>query len=364
MYSFEPDEEQRMLVDSIKKYTMNDLRKISREAEEASRLPEWIIEKGWELGFLQSMIPEKYGGFGQRSVVTGVLILEEMAYGDLAGTMALMVPNLFSIPLLMAGNEHQKHFYLPGIVKEGWRPFTAAMIEPDFNFDANHLRTEVIREGESYIIRGKKIFVPFAKQSQAMIVYANYQNKTHAFIVPANTQGMTIGARQETMGIRALPLFSVTFDNARITLDNRLGGKEEFPFEELLSAHFLATAAMGIGLSRAAYEYGLAYAKEREAFGVKIAQKQAIAFMLAEMATEIEALRLLVWEAAWMLDQGKTDAAKHAYLAFQGCADLAMMVTDRAVQILGGHGYIRDHPVEKWLREGRGISNFIGLSIV
>jgi alkylation response protein AidB-like acyl-CoA dehydrogenase len=123
-------------------------------------------------------------------------------------------------------------------------------------------------------------------------------------------------------------------------------------------------AALATGLSRAALEYACEYAKDREVFGVKAAQKQAIAFMIAEMATEIEAIRLLNWEAAWMLDNGKDEAGKQAYLALTGAADMAMMVTDRAVQILGGHGYIREHPVELWMRNARGIATLTGLAIV
>jgi alkylation response protein AidB-like acyl-CoA dehydrogenase len=126
----------------------------------------------------------------------------------------------------------------------------------------------------------------------------------------------------------------------------------------------LALASMAVGLSRAAVEFAIEYAKEREVFGVKVAQKQAIAFMLAEMATEIEAIRLLVWEAAWMMDVGKPDASKEAYLALTGAVDMSMMVTDRAVQTLGGHGYIREYPVELWMRNGRGIAMLNGLVMV
>jgi alkylation response protein AidB-like acyl-CoA dehydrogenase len=123
-------------------------------------------------------------------------------------------------------------------------------------------------------------------------------------------------------------------------------------------------AALAVGVSRAALEYSRDYAKEREAFGMKIAQKQAIAFMLAEMVTEIEASRLLTWEAAWKLDVGEADAHIAAYLAATGAAEMAMMVTDRAVQILGGHGYIRDHPVERWMREARGFASLTGLALI
>ena len=131
-----------------------------------------------------------------------------------------------------------------------------------------------------------------------------------------------------------------------------------------LASAQVSAAAMAVGLSQAAHDYALAYAKDRQAFGKAIAQKQSIAFMLAEMAIEIEAIRLMVWEAAWQLDQDLPEAAESAYLALTGAADMAMMVTDRAVQILGGHGYIREHPVERWMRNGRGIASLVGLALV
>ena len=126
----------------------------------------------------------------------------------------------------------------------------------------------------------------------------------------------------------------------------------------------VALAAMAVGVAQAAFDYAVDYAKEREVFGVKVAQKQAIAFMIAEMGTDIESTRLLAWEAAWMLDEGKDEADKHAYLAYNGAFDMVMMVTDAAVQILGGHGYIREHPVEMWMRNGRGFAAFTGLALV
>ena len=147
-------------------------------------------------------------------------------------------------------------------------------------------------------------------------------------------------------------------------LANRLGGASGQDFDLSLAAMRVANAALAVGGATAAFEYRTTSAKEREAFGVKIAQKQAIAFMLAEMRTEIEAIRLLTWEAAWKLDNGREDAVNEADLASTGAADMVMMVTDRAVQILGGHGYIREHPVEMWMRNGRGFAMFTGLAIV
>jgi len=166
------------------------------------------------------------------------------------------------------------------------------------------------------------------------------------------------------MSLNALPMYRVKLEDVKVPAANRLGSASGMDFELVLASMRIATASAAVGVANAAFEYAKDYAKEREVFGVKIAQKQAIAFMLAEMRTEIEASRLLTWEAAWKLDQGREDASNEAYLAYTGAADMAMMVTDRAVQILGGHGYIREHPVEMWMRNGRGFATFTGLAIV
>lgn len=364
MFSFTPTEEQKMLIEAINRYATQDLRAKAHDADEECHLPESLVEKGWELGYLQASIPEEYGGFGERSAVTGVLAAEEFAWGDLAGTLAVLTPSLFAIPVLLAGSEEQKLQYLPPVIEAEWKPYTAALIEPSFDFDPKELRTKAVLQGDEYIINGEKVFVPYADQFEGMIVYADLEGVTQGFIVPKGTSGITVGDRQKLMGINAFPVFRVRFEDLRVPAENRLGGIDGHAFDPILDASRVAMAAMAVGLSRAAFEFSRDYAKEREVFGVKVAQKQAIAFMLAEMATEIEAIRLLTWEAAWMLDRGKEDASKHAYLALTGAMDMAMMVTDRAVQILGGHGYIREYPVELWMRNGRGISTFNGLAIV
>jgi len=215
------------------------------------------------------------------------------------------------------------------------------------------------------VLSGEKAFVPFAKEAEAMLVYANLDGQTQGFIVPKTAAGLSVRDEAEKlMSLNALPTYRVKLDGVKILKANRLGGEAGHDFQPVLAAMRVALAAMAIGVSRAAFEYSRDYAKEREVFGVKVAQKQAIAFMLAEMATEIEASRMLTWEAAWKLDTGKEDAFKDAYLAATGAADMAMLVTDRAVQILGGYGYIREYPVEMWMRNGRGFAILIGLAIL
>lgn len=365
MYSFEPNEEQQMLVEAVGKYAVNDLRPAARDAEETRELPQKLVSKGWELGLLQASIPEAYGGFGERSAVTGVLAVEEMAFGDLAGALAVMAPSLFATPILLAGSEEQKKEYLPKVIEGDWAPYTAALVEYAFDFDPNALKTTATFNGDEYVLNGEKAFVPFAKDAEAMIVYAAVEGKTQGFIVSKAAAGLSVGEeREKLMGLNALPLYRVKLEDVKVPASNRLGGASGHDFELILASMRIASASAAVGVAKASFEYSKNYAKEREAFGVKIAQKQAIAFMLAEMATEIEAMRLLTWEAAWMLDNGKEDAFKQAYLAATGAADMAMMVTDRGVQILGGHGYIREHPVEMWMRNGRGFAMLVGLAIV
>jgi alkylation response protein AidB-like acyl-CoA dehydrogenase len=359
MYGFTPTEEQQMLIETVVRYAKNDLRVAGHDAEEQKSLPKKLVGKGWELGVLQASTPEAYGGFGERSAVTGVLAAEELAFGDLAGALAVMTPSLFVNPILLAGSEEQKQQWIPQVIEADWMPYTAALVEPSFDFDPNALKTTAVKEGEAYTLNGVKTYVPYAAEAQAFIVYADLEGQTKAFIVEAGA-GVEVSERIKLMGLNALPLYQVKLNDVKVPSSHLLEGD----FAPVLAAMRVANAALAVGVARAALEYSRDYAKERDAFGVKIAQKQAIAFMLAEMATEVEAMRLLTWQAAWKLDAGKEDAWMDAYLASTGAADMVMMVTDRAVQILGGHGYIRDHAVEKFMREGRGFASFTGLAIV
>jgi alkylation response protein AidB-like acyl-CoA dehydrogenase len=250
------------------------------------------------------------------------------------------------------------------LIETEWKPYAAAFIEPRFDFDPNDLSTLAQEEGDHYVITGEKIYVPYAAEAEALIVYATLDGRTQGFILPKGVGGLEIGERMKLLGLHAFPVYRLKLQGVRVSKENRLGGEMGHEMAPILALSNVSMAGMALGLSRAAFEYARDYAKEREVFGMKAAQKQAIAFMLAEIATEIEAIRLLTWEAAWMLDQGKGEAGKHSYLALVGAMDMAMMVTDRAVQILGGHGYIREHPVELWMRNGRGIAMLAGLAMV
>jgi acyl-CoA dehydrogenase len=363
MYSFDPTEEQKMVVNAAKKLAAKEFRGRMRNADEAGEPdPEWMRE-GWELSLLSGSIPEQYGGFGEHSALTWILAVEELAWGDLSATLSLAAPNLIALPVLLCGTEEQKQQMLPAFCSETYGYGSAALLEPRFDFDPYSLKTTVTKKNGDYILCGIKCNVPFAAESDRILIYANYEGRSQGFLVSKGTPGLTIKEREQNMGMRAFPLYTVELQDCAIPASQRLGGEAGCDFPLLLNSSRVALSAMALGVARAAYEYALDYTKQRKAFGEAIAQRQSIAFMLAEMITEIEAARMLVWEAAWSLDQGK-ETTHEAYLAMNFSSDMALMVTDRAVQMLGGYGFVRDHPVELWLRNARGFAVMEGIAIV
>ena len=369
MVSFEMDEDQRILKDSMSGFAADLLRPASREADETGDIPEEIIQKGWELGIQASTVPEEYGGYGgSRSLLSGVIGLEELAWGDLSLALHLCAPSLFTLPLLEMGTEAQKEKYLRAFCGESYKAATMAVMEPFFDFDLASLRTTATQDGKGYVLNGHKCFVPLAKQSEWILVFASLNPGTgyagvEGFFVEKGTMGLKVEDREKNMGLKALETHEVLLTDCRVPPENRLGGARGSSFLALMSYGKIALTAAAVGMGRAAFEYSRDYAKERYAFGEPIASRQSIAFMIAEMAIEIDATRLMLWEAAWRYDQGQ-DGSHEAYMAKQYAADMIMKVTDHAVQVLGGHGYIREHPVELWLRNARGFATFEGLAIV
>ena len=364
MISFSPTEEQQMIVSMAKQFANDEMRKIYRQCDENGEIPDSVIDTVWKMGLTSSSIPEEYGGpGGEHSAITGSLIAEELAWGDLSITMHILCPALFAYPVLEMGTETQKKKYLPLFCDEKYKAATAALIEPCFGFDPYSLSTTARPDGDGYVLNGEKCYVPLAAEADLLLVYAAENGSSQGFIIEKGTQGLEIGEQEKNMGIRALATYEISLKNCRIPKENRLGGEKGCDFNRIMNCSRVALSAMAVGVAKAAFEYSRDYAKERVAFGEPIASRQAIAFMLAEMAIEIDATRLMTWEAAWKLDR-KGEATKEASLVEAYADDMVMMVTDRAVQILGGHGYVREHPVELWLRNGRGFVTFDGMAIV
>ena len=363
MLDFRPDEEQKMLTDTIARFARERLRKVYRDAEEEGEVPEQLVQAGWEIGLLPTAVPEAYGGFGEHSSVTGALAFEELAWGDLAATLAIMTPNLLAVPVMLCGTEAQRDAYLPACCQDAPPKVTAALTEPVVQFSPYRLKTTAVRDGDTYVLDGAKSFVPLADEAETILIYANEDGHTQAFLVPAGTPGMKVDKRDKLMGVKALSTNFITLADCRVPAENRLGGPAGIDFSLILNHSRVALGAAAVGLARAGFEYARDYAKQRVQFGEPIAHRQSIAFMLADMATEVDEARLLVWEVAWLLDQGK-DATRDATIMKQQVDRMVVQVADRAVQVLGGYGYIREYPVELWLRNARGFTSFDGLAII
>jgi alkylation response protein AidB-like acyl-CoA dehydrogenase len=367
MLSFTPTEEQQMLVDAITRYALNDMRAVAHEADETSSLPAETVRKGWEIGVLPAVVPEDYGGLGEYSPITNVLAAEALAYGDLAVALAVMAPGLVGLPVLLAGTEAQQRQVLPALVEATAPGFTAALLEPGITFDPYAPRTTARREDDYYVLDGVKCYVPLADGARLMLVYArdSETGSVEGFLVEGGAEGLSIVDREKLMGLRALPLHRVKFSGVKVSAACKLGGDQPTAFARLHNHSQVALAALAVGVARGAFDYARNYAKERVQFGVPIATKQAVAFMLAEMAIEVDAARLMVWEAAWKLETDpEGDNTAESRLAKDYADKAVMMVADSAVQVLGGHGYIREHPVERWLRNARGFAAFDGLAII
>ena len=363
MISFEMTEEQKMIVEAVSKFAVEEMREAARECDEAGQVPRELVDTAWEFELIASHVPEEYDGFGEHSALTGVLVTEDLAYGDLSIAMHALAPGLVAFPILEAGTDEQKAEYLPLFCDEAFKPATAALIEPRYDFDPNELATTATLEGDEYVLNGQKCYVPLAADADLLLVWAAENGATQGFIVPKGTPGLEIGEREKNMGVKALATYELALSGCHVPRANKLGGGAGCDFNRLLNHSRVALAAMAVGVAKAAYEYARDYAKERHAFGEPIASRQAIAFMLADMAIEVDATRLMAWEAAWKLDRGE-DATKECYLAKAYADDMVLTVTDRAVQVLGGYGYIRDYPVEMWLRNGRGFVTFDGMAMV
>ncbi len=369
MVSFELSDEQRMVQETVASFAVDQIEPLAHESEESGSIPEEVVAKGWELGLVGGCIPEEYDGFGEGlSALTNAIATEEMAAGDLAVALHLLSPTMLAYSVLDQGTEEQKKEFLPGFCGEEFRPASCALIEPRFDFCASTLFTTAEQEYGDYVLNGSKCLAVLAAESGLALVFASTSPGmgfagVDAFILPRDTKGMTVGEREKNMGVNALATYPVAFKDCRVPVSARLGGGAGCDYLRLLSRSRIALAALAVGMSKRAVAHSRDYARDRVAFGEPIGSRQAIAFMLAEMAIEVDASRLLAWEAAWRCDNG-LDFSKEAAMAKNYAADAAMMVGDRSVQIMGGHGYIRENPVELWFRNARGFAAFEGMVMV
>jgi acyl-CoA dehydrogenase len=364
--SFELSAEQRELRRLAREFAEKEIRPKAAEYDENSTHPADVVAKAHEVGLMNPHLPEAYGGLGLPGF-DGMLVGEELSWGCSGIAVSIVANTLGSAPVVIAGTDEQKLEWLPPLVEE---PILCSfgLSEPNAGSDVSAIQTTAVRQGDEYVLNGSKMFITNAGQAEWLVVFASTdKSKGHrglsAFIVPTDLDGVTVEKHLDKMGQRATDTSALAFQDVRVPVANRLGEEGEGFKIAMKTLDFTrpGTAAGAVGVAQAAYDYSVEYAKTRVQFGQPIAMNQGVNFLIADMATEIEAARLLVWQAAWLLDQGKRATLQSSY-AKRFAADTAMKVTTDAVQIFGGYGYIKEYPVEKLMRDAKLFQIYEGTS--
>ncbi len=367
---FDLSEEQKQFQELAHTFAENEIRPVAPQYDEAEEFPWEVIKKGNELGLMTYAFPEEYGGAGATNAMTAVVITEELAWGCAGIATAMGGTGLCATPIMVAGNPAQKAKYLTRLADAKKLALGAyAITEPNAGSDVASMKTTAKKVSGGYVLNGTKQFITNGGLADVYVIFATVDLAQRAdgicaFIVEKD-MGVQSVKKEKKMGIRASHTAQIHLEDVFVPEENRLGEEGEgFLIAMRTFEHTRPdVAAMAVGVARAAFEYATDYAQQREQFGKPIARLQAIGFMLADMATEIDAARLLTWRSAWMLDQG-LPVNKEASMAKRFAADTAMKVTTDAVQILGGVGYMRDYPVEKWMRDAKIMQIYEGTSQV
>ena len=364
--SFAPTEEQRALQALAHEFAEREIRPRAADYDEHSTHPADVLEQAHEVGLMNPHVPEEYGGLGL-GVFEGILIGEELAWGCSGIAVSIVANTLGSAPVVIAGSDEQKRAWLPRLIAE---PLLCsfALTEPNAGSDVSGIQTTAVRHRDEYVINGSKMFITNAGHAAWTVVFASSdRSRGHrglsAFIVPMDAEGVIVEKHLDKMGQRATDTSAIGFQDVRVPTANRLGEEGQGFKIAMTTLDFTrpGTAAGAVGVARAAYEYAVEYARERVQFGQPIAMNQGVNFPIADMAAEIEAARLLTWQAAWLLDQGERATLQSSF-AKRFAADTAMKVTTDAVQVFGGYGYIKEYPVEKLMRDAKLFQIYEGTS--
>lgn len=365
--SFQLSPEQEELRRWAHGFAEKEIRPVAAEYDEREEFPMEVYRKAAEAGLTSYACPEEYGGGGLTSVLAACLISEELFWGCAGIATSISAVGLAGLPIYYMGTEEQKKKWLPYLCDpKNPRLGAMALTEPGAGSDVKAIKTRAVRDGNEWVLNGRKCFITNGGIADLYVVFARTDpdggyHGVSAFIVPGDTPGLSGGKKERKMGIRASHTGDVILEDVRVPHENLLGDENIafFGAMKMLEYSRPAVAAAAVGVARAAYEYALDYAKQRVQFGKPIIQNQAISFMLADMKTKIDAARLLTWRAADLADRGESCTVEGS-MAKAFAAEVAMEVTTNAVQILGGYGYMRDYPVEKWMRDAKILSIYEG----
>lgn len=358
-------EEQRITRESMQRFAESELRTISREADEAGATPAGLLDKIAGLGLSLMSIPEEYGGAGMpRSPISNVLNAEDLGKGDMSLALAALTPLAFINTVLDNGTEAQKEKYLTPLADENFKAATIALMEPRATFEPSAPHTTATKSGNTYILNGIKSNVILASDAEFILVIAQEEGgNVEGYIVEKGASGLSI-EKKKNMGLRPIETSTVTLVNVAVDASAKLGeGNQSLDLDRLIALSRLGVCALALGTCEAVLEYTVQYANERIAFGEPIAYRQSVAFMIANIAIELDAMRLMVWKAASKAEQGK-NFLRDAYLAYVLCSDKSMEIGNNGVQVLGGHGFTREHPVELWYRNLRAVAILEGCATI
>jgi acyl-CoA dehydrogenase len=359
-------DEQKDLRELAHSFAEKDIRNVAWEYDKEGTWPQDVIQKAWDVGLMNTHLPEEYGGPGL-DYLSGCLIEEEMGWGCSGIGTSLTCNGLATAPIMLGGSEEVKKKYL-GMLTEEPKLASFCLTEPDAGSDVSGMRTTAVKKGDKYVINGSKCFITNGGYADYYTVYAKTDKDAghkgiSAFVVDRHLDGVSVDKKEDKLGQRASNTATISFNDVAIPAENLLG-EENHGFKlamMTLDRTRPGVAAMAVGIARAAFEFASEYSKERVQFGVPIAMHQAIQFMIADMATKVHAGRLMVWNSAVLLDNGErnTLASSHAK---RFAADSAMEVTTDAVQVYGGYGFIKEYPVEKLMRDAKIMQLYEGTS--
>ncbi|HEX7321867.1 MAG TPA: acyl-CoA dehydrogenase family protein [Mycobacterium sp.] len=365
-FDLTPDEDQQLIVDTVEEFAAEVLRPAAHDADDATDYPRELVSRAAELGVTAINIPEDFDGIAaHRSAVTNVLVAEALAYGDMGLALPILAPGGVAATLTHWGSADQQATYLKEFAGENVPQACVAIAEPHPLFDPTNLKTTAVRTPSGYRLDGVKSLVPAAADAEVFVVAAQLNGKPALFIVESSAKGLSVHT-EPSMGIRAAALGRVELHKVSVPLSARLGEEDADDaqiYSEAIALSRLGWAALAVGTSHAVLDYVMPYIKSREAFGEPIARRQSVAFMCANIAIELDGLRLITWRGAARAEQG-LPFIREAALAKRLGADKGMQIGLDGVQLLGGHGYTKEHPVERWYRDLRAIGIAEGVLVI
>ncbi|CAB4727659.1 MAG: acyl-CoA dehydrogenase [Actinobacteria bacterium] len=363
LFDLTPTEDEQMLVDVVGEFAEESVRPAASEANETCETPEAVLKASLEIGLPILGVPESLGGISEeRSAMAGVLVAEALGKGDMGIAVAALAPGAVATALGLWGTEAQQQTYLPAFTGDEVPAAALALTEPAVLFDVLNPATTAVKNSEGYVLNGLKSGVVRGADAELFVVGASLDGQPVLFLVESSTPGLQVEA-DPSMGIRAASLTTLTLTDVQIPADAVLGATDGTSYAECVRLSRLAWCALAVGTGQAVLDYVTPYVKEREAFGEPIAHRQSVAFMVANIAIELQAMRLLTYKAAGRASTGK-DYTRDVALARKQCADKGMQIGLDGVQLLGGHGFVKEHPVERWYRDLRAVGIMEGSVLV